>query len=398
MSRAIKRHLVSDVPVGAFLSGGLDSSIIVALTSRVGGKTVDTFSLGYKSGGKDELAYAGLVADYYRTNHHEFRIDPKMMQILPELLWHLDEPFFDNSIIPAYYISKLARKNIKVALSGDGGDEIFGGYEWTRRHQYQMAYNAFPGFIRKSFDKLNSGTGLENDYGTSLRTRAWRFLGDLNEDMETGFLRRTSVSYSFRRTLYSRALKDELGSFDASDYQRQLFREPKVLDDREKMLYVDTMSFLPHDCLFKVDRMSMAHGLEVRVPFLDRELVEFMARIPFQYKIRGLTSKYILKKTFSRYLPKKILKQRKQGFTIPISAWLRGEFGDLAGKILLSDSLEKRGLFEKKFLKWMLKEHTKGTQEFGHRIWSLVVFETWARLFLDMSINDKPQMTLADIV
>ena len=395
--KAIKRHLVSDVPVGAFLSGGLDSSIVVALMNRVGGKTIDTFSLGYESGGKDELDYAALVAEYYKTNHHEFRIDPEMTQILPELLWHLDEPFFDNSIIPTYYISMLARKNIKVVLSGDGGDEVFGGYEWTRRHQYQKAYNSLPVTIRKTLDKLGPAIRPEDDYGTGIMSKARRFMGDLNNDLEAGFLRRTSVSYPFRRLLYSQAFADQLRGFDAADHKRQLFREATVRDEREKMLYVDTMSFLPDDCLFKVDRMSMAHGLEVRVPFLDRELVEFAARIPFEYKIRGLTSKFILKKTFSRYLPKKILKQRKQGFTIPISTWLRGELGDMAERILLSDSLEKRGLFKRDVLKWMLKEHKSGAQEFGHRIWSIVVFETWARLFLDMKIEDKPDTTLTDL-
>ena len=394
---SVRRHLVSDVPVGAFLSGGLDSSVIVALMSRVGGKTLDTFSLGYGSGGKDELGYAQLVADHYGTNHHEFRVDPEMTQILPDLLWHLDEPFFDNSIIPTYYISMLARKNIKVVLSGDGGDEVFGGYEWARRHQYQMAYNFLPGRMRKTLCKLGPGIGPEDDYGTGIRARARRFLGDLNNGLEAGFLRRTSVSYPFRRAMYSREFKEQLGGFDGADYQRQLFKKARVQDEREKMLYADTVAFLPDDCLFKVDRMSMAHGLEVRVPFLDSDLVEFVARIPFAYKIRGLTSKYILKKTFSKYLPKKILKQRKQGFTIPISAWLRGELGDIAGRILLSDSLEKRGLFNRDVLKWMLKEHANGNQEFGHRIWSIVVFETWARLFLDMKIDHKPGMALTEI-
>jgi asparagine synthase (glutamine-hydrolysing) len=397
LNNAVKRHLVSDVPVGAFLSGGLDSSIIVALMNRVAGKSVDTFSLGYESGGKDELGYAALVADYYGTTHHEFRVDPEMTQILPELLWHLDEPFFDNSIVPTYYISKLAKENTKVVLSGDGGDEIFGGYEWTRRHQYNVAYGVLPGLIRKSIGKWGSSIGFEDDYATGFPARARRFLSDLNADVKTGFLRRTSVSYPFRQRLYSLALKDELGDFDAANYKRQLFSNGRVLDDREKMLYADTMSFLPDDCLYKVDRMSMAHGLEGRPPFLDKELVEFMAQVPFQYKIRYLTSKYILKKTFSSYLPKEILKQRKQGFTIPISAWLRGALGGLAGGILLSDSLEKRGLFSKSIMKWMLEEHKSGKQDFGHRIWSIVVFEVWARLFLDMSISDKPHITLMDL-
>ena len=397
-SKAIKRHLVSDVPLGVFLSGGVDSSIIVALMNMVGEKEVNTFSLGYELGGKDELIYAASVAKHYRTNHHEFKIDPDMTQILPKLLWHLDEPFFDNSIIPTYYISKLAREKTKVVLSGDGGDEIFGGYEWTRRHQFSVAYGMVPGFIRKPLAELCSGMDPENDYGTNLKQKVRRFLGDLNADVESGFLRRTSVSYSFGQRLFTQALKDELGDFDAGDYQRKLFSDAQVSDAREKMLYVDTMSFLPDDCLFKVDRMSMAHGLEMRVPFLDRELVEFSARIPFEYKIRGLTSKYILKKTFAPYLPKNILKQRKQGFTIPISAWLRGELGELASTVLLSNSLEKRGLFEKERLKWMLEEHRNGKQELGHRIWSLVVFEIWARLYLDEKIKSAPEVSLQEMI
>jgi asparagine synthase (glutamine-hydrolysing) len=394
--RAVKRHLVSDVPLGVFLSGGVDSSIIVALMSMVGEKRFDTFSLGYASGGKDELQYAATVADSFATNHHEFRVDPEMTGVLPELLWHLDEPFFDNSIIPTYYISKLAREKVKVVLSGDGGDEIFGGYEWTRRNQYKVAYGMLPGFVQNSMAKCSSGMDPGDDYRTGLTARIRRFFADLNTDVETGFLRRTTVSYPFRRMLYSQAFKDELGDFDAADYRQQVFSAAQVWDVREKMLYADTVSFLPDDCLFKVDRMSMAHGLEVRVPFLDKGIVGFAAQIPFHYKIHGLTSKYLLKKTFSPYLPRKILKQRKQGFTIPISAWLRGELGDLASRILLSESLDKRELFERSFIAWMLEEHKSGRQEFGHRIWSLVVFEIWARLFLDRSNNERPDVGLTD--
>ncbi|UCE52887.1 MAG: hypothetical protein JSV31_27135, partial [Desulfobacterales bacterium] len=391
--------LVSDVPLGAFLSGGIDSSIIVALMDAVGGNIVNTFSLGYTGGGKDELDYAAAVADCYGTNHRELRIHPDMTGILPELMWYLDEPFFDNSIIPTYYVSKFARENVKAVLSGDGGDELFGGYEWTRRHQYQVAYNAFPKFFRKAINGIFSGQmSLQNEYGKDLGSKFLRFLHDMNPDPETGFQRRTTVSNSFRQALYSDHLKSELNDFNAVDYQRDLFKLAQTVDEREKMLYFETMAYLPDDCLFKVDRMSMAHGLEVRVPFLDRELVEFSARIPFEYKIRGLTSKYILKKTFAPYLPKKNLKPRKQGFTIPISAWLRNGLGTLARNILLSKSLETRDLFNKNYLKWMLEEHQYSRQEFGHRIWSLVIFELWARLYLDDKIETVPNMSLQDMV
>jgi len=396
---AVKRHLISDVPLGSFLSGGLDSSIIVALMSRIGSSRVNTFSLGFSSGGKDELEYAATVADYYKTNHREFKVAPEMTQILPKLLWHLDEPFFDNSIIPTYYLSKLARDNVKVVLSGDGGDEVFGGYEWTRRNQYQIAYRVLPSSIRKGFAKCCIGNlELQNEYGNNWKSKTKRFLHDLNGNLEEGFRRRTSVSDAFRQTLYSDKLKDELAGFSAINYQSRLFNRASVQDQREKMLHVDALSFLPDDCLFKVDRMSMAHGLEVRVPFLDRELVEFSAKLPFEYKIRGLTSKYILKKTFAPFLPKKILKQRKQGFTIPISAWLRGELATMAEDVLLSDRLAKRNLFKKDQIEWMLENHKTGKQDLGHRLWSLFVFEIWARLYLDEKITFEPTIGLNEIV
>ena len=398
LKRAVKRHLVSDVPIGVFLSGGVDSSIVVALMSMVEEKQFDTFSLGFTSGGKDEFPYANTVANRFHTNHHEFRVDHQMTRILPELLWHLDEPFFDNSIIPSYYISKLARERVKVVLSGDGSDEIFGGYEWTRRDQYRVAYEMLPGFVRNPLKRLGAELGVDAHYGTGLKKKLRRFLVDLNTDMEVGFLRRTTVSYQFRQMLYSEAFKQVLGGFNAAGYRGSLFSEAQVADVREKMLYADSVSYLPDDCLFKVDRMSMAHGLEVRVPFLDKQLVEYSARIPFNHKIRGLTSKYILKKTFAPYLPKMVLRQRKQGFTIPISAWLQGELGELASHILLSETFVKRKLFEEGFVKLMLDEHKNGRQELGHRIWSLVVFEIWARLYLDEKIISAPHNSLEEMV
>ena len=396
---AIERHLVSDVPIGAFLSGGMDSSIIVALMSKVSGKRVNTFSLGYSEGRQDELEYADAVARQYHTRHTEFRTNPEMIGILPELLWHLDEPFFDNSIIPTYYISKLARGKVKVVLSGDGGDEIFGGYEWTRRSQYQHAFNLATKPLQKIFPNHSPQIALKlkNEYGRDFISKAKRFGHDLNSDLEAGFRRRTTVSYPFRQSLYSECLKNDLNGFNAVDYQHKLFLQAPLKDDREKMLYVDSMSFLPDDCLFKVDRMSMAHGLEVRVPFLDTELVEFSAKIPFHYKLNGLTSKYILKKAFGPILPKKILGQRKQGFTIPISLWLRNELQGLASRLLLGKSLERRGLFNQKYLSWMLDEHASGRQEFGHRIWSLVTFEVWAKLYLDEKILSAPDVTLEQL-
>ena len=397
--KAISKHVVSDVPVGAFLSGGVDSSIVVALMNEVTEGNVSTFSLGYTDGGNDELEYAETMADYCNTNHNEFKVSPDMMAILPELLWHLDEPFFDNSIIPTYLISKLAKKNVKVVLSGDGGDELFGGYEWTRRHQFKAKYELLPKFARKAINHLTPlDLDLGNEYGNDWISITKRIFNDLNSDVESGFRRRTTVSKRFRNRLYSSMLKSELGNFQSESYQRDLFNYANVQDERDKMLYVDTKCFLPDDCLYKVDRMSMASGLEVRVPFLDKDLLEFSTQIPFNYKIKNFTSKYILKDTFAAYLHPEILRQRKKGFTIPISIWIKNGLRSVVDKILFDGSLAARGFFDQTHIKWMVNNHQSGKQELGHRIWSLVVFELWSRLYLDQKITSTPNLSVTDML
>ncbi len=397
VTRAVNRHLVSDVPLGAFLSGGVDSSIVVAAMHLAGETSVDTLSIGYESAGQDELGYAAAVAQMYKTNHTEFKIDPDMTHLLPLLLWHLDEPFFDNSIIPTYFISKLARAKVTVALSGDGGDELFGGYDWTRRYQFAAIAGKFPKFATGMLGLLEKSNDPENDYKSTFSAKLGRFAGDLTRSMEDGFKRRTTVSNRFRKSMYSNNMLNLLGNHDAAAIQSDLFAAAEVDDPREAMLYVDTMSYMPDDCLFKVDRMSMAHGLEVRVPLLDREVIEYAAQIPYKYKVKGLTSKHILKKAFAPHLPDIILKQRKQGFTVPVSEWLRNGLGKMAEDIILSPELEGRRLFNTNRLSWMLDEHRSGRQDLGHRIWSVVVFEIWARLFLDKKIEEPPSETLKEM-
>ena len=395
LRESIDRHLISDVPVGAFLSGGMDSSVLVAMMHRGGGNRTHTFSLGYSGGGRDELAYSSAVSRQFQTRHREIKVRPDVSRNIPRLLWHLDEPFFDNSIIPTYLISQFARDDVKVAISGDGGDELFGGYEWARRNQYRQAFATLCGPLGKAIHRKRlNRLGVRHEYGTDLKSLGKRMFYDLTAGIEDGYRRRTTVSSEFRNQLYSGSLKTALNGFDAVDLQHRIFQKVRVDDERERMLYTDTRCYLPDDCLFKVDRMSMAHGLEVRVPFLDRKLVEFAARLPFKFKIRGLTTKYILKKTAAPLLPGVILKQRKQGFTIPISDWLRRDLGPIARSILLSQSFKKRNLFNFETVEWMLEQHAQRKQEFGHRIWSLVIFETWARLYLDEKITAKPDVSL----
>jgi asparagine synthase (glutamine-hydrolysing) len=325
-------------------------------------------------------------------------VAPETVEMLPKLLWHLDEPFFDNSILPTYTISRMARNEVTVVLSGDGADELFGGYEWARRDKYRAWLERLsPGLLKSIRRVMPAGLRLSDEYGLDRIAKAKRFLRDLGGGIESGFRRRTTVSSAFRSRLYTGRLKNELDGFDAHGEQQRLFVEAPVDDERDAMLYADTMLYLPDDCLFKVDRMSMAHGLEVRVPFLDRELVEFAARIPFDLKFKGLTSKYILKRAVACHLPGPILRQRKQGFTVPMASWLRNGLGDLAERILLGESLRRRDLFSQDRLKWMLAEHRSGRQALGHRIWSLVVFETWAKLYLDARVVAAPGTPLTEL-
>ena len=318
-----------------------------------------------------------------------------MMELLPELVWSQDEPLFDNSIVPTFLVSRLAREHVKVALSGDGGDELFGGYEWTRRYQFIRYYNRLPKAVRTTFQKLLLPENGPCTPGSGYLHKLGGFVYDTTVSMEEGFSRRTTHPREFRQQLYSEETKRKLSGYDALNVQRECFLRARVQDEREKMLYVDTMLFLPDDCLFKVDRMSMANSLEVRVPFLDHEFVEFTSRLPFSLKISGLTTKRILKSAMASRLPSSVFSQRKQGFTIPIVDWLRGDLGGLVQSIVLSDRAQKRGLFDSDYLRWMIESHRNRQYDLGYQIWTVFIFEIWARLYLDEegSLGSKARLT-----
>jgi len=394
---SIRRHLISDVPLGAFLSGGVDSSTIVALMSEEMREPVKTFSLGYQ-GHRDELGYARLVATLFDTDHHEFIVSPDMAELLPDLVWNQDEPFFDNSMLPTYLVSQLAKEHVTVALSGDGGDELFGGYEWTRRYQFIRYYNRLPQILRTAVHNLLLGNDFVPAYQPHLMSKLRRFLHDTTLSLEEGFARRTTVPVHFKDQLYSPELKNSLFGYNALHIQKDCFAQARFSDEREKMLYVDTMLYLPDDCLFKVDRMSMANSLEVRVPFLDHSLVEFASRLPFSSKVAGIITKRILKKAMANRLPKPILRQRKQGFTLPIAHWLRGDLGNLVSQVTLGKKTTKRGLLNPQYLRWMLEAHRNGSQNFAHRIWAIFVFEIWARLYLDHNLSERPKINLKELI
>jgi asparagine synthase (glutamine-hydrolysing) len=339
------------------------------------------------------------VAEKFNTNHHEFLVKPDVAEDLPGIVWFLDEPLFDNSIFPTHLISKLTRDYVKVVLSGDGGDELFAGYQWTRRYEFYRQYNKLPSLFREGLNRAFLDGRGDAPYGRDFKSKAARFLYDTTLSFEDGFARRTSVDPRIKEGLYSERLTGALRNFDPLDIQKGYFNEASVKDEREKMLYVDSMMFLPDDILFKVDRMSMAHSLEVRVPLLDHKLVELAASIPFNYKIKGFKTKYIFKTVLEGLLPQKVLKQRKQGFTLPFGEWLRGEeLKNLASSLLLGKRAVERGFFNGDYIKGMLDAHASGKQDFSHRIMGLIIFETWARLFLDSKSDTVPSCTLSEML
>ncbi len=383
LTTSIKRRLMSDVPLGVFLSGGLDSSILVGLMSQIGLKEIKTFSLGFDTPSYNELAFAKRVAEHFNTKHREFMVRPDAVHLLPKMINYLDEPFADSSIIPTFLISQLAKREITVALAGGGGDELFGGYLWTAREESLNRYRQLPLFMKRTLRKFfNSDNSFKR--GDDLKSKISRFLEDTTSSALEGYKRRVSCfSDALKDRLYSLELRENIKDTEEADILKQYYERYKSERPINKMLYTDTRMYLPGDELTKIDRMSMANSLEVRVPFLDHEIVEFAATIPLKYKIRGGITKYIEKKAFRRLLPPQILRQRKHGFSIPIHQWFRGELKGFADEILLSKNLEKRKLFNPQIIQQLLEEHQSGRQNLGHHIWALLVFELWAERYLD---------------
>ncbi len=394
---AVRAWTVSDVPVGAFLSGGVDSSIVTALMCRAADGGVRTFSIGFDDPAYDELRYARQTAARYGTEHHEVVLGASALASLPQVVWFLDEPLADDSAVPTFTVSRLARAHVKVVLSGDGGDELFGGYAWTYRDQLRRAMDWLPGPVRGALAGL-AGNGDVSPHGAGWPARLRRALRDAVGTLEDGYLRRTTIGAPFKRLLYHPALRARLGGYDGASPARAILALDGVKDPRERMLRADQHLYLPDDILFKVDRMSMAHSLEVRTPLLDHHLVEFAAALPYNLKVRGLTSKYLLKRAVRDLVPPPLLRQRKRGFSVPVGRWLRGGAGAHARAILLGPAAHRRELWSLEFVRWMLDEHEAGRQDFGRRLWALLVLEVWARLHVDGAAARTPPETLGDLV
>ncbi|MCI0513664.1 asparagine synthase (glutamine-hydrolyzing) [candidate division KSB1 bacterium] len=387
LREAVRIRLISEVPLGAFLSGGIDSSTIVALMSQVMDQPVKTFSIGFKSKAFNELGYARDVAQLFHTEHHEYLVEPDVIPVIDDLIWYLDEPFADPSAIPTYFVSKIAREQVTVALTGDGGDEMFAGYSGYNVEALLNRFRKIPRFIRNGVITRvleffpNTSSARFNEQ----RKRLLRNFARVDLPAEDRFFSRHQIfSAGDKQQLYSPDLLQALnGEFDITDRLLTYIDFPRHENSINKMLYLDTNLYLPNDMLTKVDRMSMAVSLEARVPLLDHKLAEFVGTIPHPLKVHGSTSKYILKKAMAQILPAEILYRKKQGFNVPLNEWFRNDLASLAAEVLFDSRCTNRGLIARPKVEALLNSHRKKEQDLSFQIWTLIVLEKWCQRFLD---------------
>ncbi len=381
LKRAVESHLVSDVPVGAFLSGGLDSGVMVAMMAAASERPVETFTVGFADAGSafiDERVYARMIAQRYRLNHHEINVEPHVATIIEDVVSAFDEPFSDDSVIPSYYVSQAAAGFVKVALTGLGGDEIFGGY---RRHlgvRVGDAYARLPGWLRNGLvdpvirripePKTSSDLidHMKRFSRASSATAACRYQDSMS-----------SLPARERARLYARDTAARVDSARTAAILTGTFEGFRHGTSVERALKTDLRWYLPDDILTLTDRLSMWHSLELRVPFLDHHLVEDVMSMPAALKIRGMKQKYVLRKVAEKWLPAPVINHRKQGFEAPMGRWLRGPLQELLQDTLNSAAIGREGIFNFTEIERLKSEHLAGTRKHSKLLFSLLMFQLW---------------------
>ncbi len=388
---SVKLRLMADVPLGMFLSGGIDSSAIAAVMSGMVDDPIKTFSVAFAEREANELEYARIVARAYRTEHHEVVVSPEeFFKALPRLVWHEDEPLAHPSSVALYFVSRLAAQHVKVVLTGEGSDELMAGYGRYRKTIYNLALGAkyhrlMPEALRRVVSR-----GIENlPAGSTARAKLARTFLCLAPDIESIYFDNFAV---FGRAAQAEMLTPEARerAAGASDPYAEVRRRLAATDATtllNRLLYADTKTYL-HELLMKQDQMSMAASVESRVPFLDHKLVEYTARLPERMKLRGTTTKYILRQSMKGVLPETILTRGKMGFPVPVGAWFRGRFGSVVDEYVLGERARGRGLFDEGFVRRIVAEHRAGAGNHAERLWSLVNFEMWLRAFIDGEAAD----------
>ena len=388
LKESVRMRLVSDVPLGAFLSGGIDSSTIVGLMAQEMSEPVKTFSIGFAEDSYDELKYARLVAKHFGTDHRELIITPDVCHIIDDLLWHFDEPFADQSVVPTYFVSKLAREQVKVVLSGDGGDELFAGYTRYAIDRKRQGFEHLPRFVRQGLMKSLSE---RLPHGT----RGRNYLYNVAQDPVDRYIDSISVFTNLAKSeLYS---EDFLGTLRRNHPATSLYREfaARVRNGNsiDRLLYLDSKTYLPGDILTKVDRMSMAVSLEARVPLLDHVLIEFVGRMPSSWKMRGLESKFIFKEAVKGLVPDEILNRPKQGFGVPIAAWINDQLRERIDDTLSDPRTRQRGFIRPEYVDVLRVEHNRGRRDHSPALWTVLMFELWCRTYLDHALIESPPAT-----
>lgn len=386
LREATRARLVSDVPLGAFLSGGLDSSLIVALMSEVGTGTVKTFSIGFDESEYNELPYARMVAERFGTEHHEMIVRPDALSILPTLIWHYNEPYADSSAIPSLYLAAMTRKHVTVALNGDAGDENFAGYSRYLASLAAHRVDWVPRPLRQAVARMGAGP-----VSRTLAGKVRRFLQTAADTPEQRYARWV---FHFvdrqKRELCTPGFLESVGSLASFTHLESLFAEVSDEHLLDATLHVDVHSYLPDDLLVKVDIATMTYGLEGRSPFLDHRFMEHAASLPTSLKIRGLDKKYLLKKIARRYLPSEVIDRPKMGFGVPLDHWFRTDLRELAHDTLLGSRATSRGYFRPEFIRRMLAEHEQGRHNWAYQLWNVLVFELWHQMFIDARPSGPP--------
>jgi asparagine synthase (glutamine-hydrolysing) len=374
---SVRRQLIADVPLGLFLSGGIDSSMVVALASESAGPRLETFSIGFSDERYDERPYARFVAERFNTHHHEFLLQPQNMEMIELIAWHADEPFADPAALPTWFLSEMTRGYVTVALSGDGGDELFAGYDVYRSHRLSERLRRVPASVRRfAVTALRSSHVLGRDSIRALR---------LARNIEDAGLLAPERFIAKQQTVFRREFLAQVSTLLAplasANTDRRLFSElfAHDLDPLGAIaLWQQTVS-LPDDMLHKVDRMSMAHALEVRAPFLDARLAELLNRTSFSVKLRDGRQKYVLRKALERYLPADFVWRPKHGFAVPLAHWFKDDLaGFVRDRLLAPDAIVQR-VIKQSTLTQIMADHARGARDWSNALWALLIFELWCR-------------------
>jgi asparagine synthase (glutamine-hydrolysing) len=382
LEESVRLRLRSDVPLGAFLSGGVDSSAVVALMSTMNSGAINTCSVGFDEREFDESGYARSFAQRLATEHHEEKVRPNALAVLPKLAWHYDEPFADSSAVPTYYVSQAARRHVTVALSGDGGDENFAGY---RRYYHDLVENRFrsilPDGLRRSLFGTLGAIYPKLDWAPRpLRAQA-TFRAFSRDPVEGYFYSVSGIKPELRTALLSADLCREVNGYSPIEIFRDYYDRQVRADHLSRLQYLDIKTYLVDDILVKVDRASMANSLEVRCPILDHRFMELVASIPSRLKLKNGRSKYILKKALGRVLPHDVLERPKQGFAVPLATWFRGEIKDFTGDLILGR--DPLGMLDSKVVHSLWHKHLSGARDYSAPLWAILMYRLWQGVAAD---------------